>query len=294
MSRRLADVTARIEGIAQLGAVVNAMRGIASARAQAARSALAAVDSYAATVGQAISRALADAPQPSRALQRLSARRALVLFVAEQGFAGAFSERVFEAAGDLDDSLVYLVGARGGALAAERGLALRWQSAAPAQPQGVARLADRLLAAVETAVAAGEVDRVAVVFSVWRPGEGVQVMRRRLFPFDLTAFAPPAYAAAPLMNLPPDALIRDLAFDFLHAQLCDAALNAFAAENEARVETMAAARREIDRQLGELRATQRLVRQEEITAEIIELAAGETASRANRRRGRGERPADAP
>jgi F-type H+-transporting ATPase subunit gamma len=111
----------------------------------------------------------------------------------------------------------------------------------------------------------------------------VKVTRRRLFPFDLEAFAPPTHAAAPLMNLPPDTLIRDLAFDFLHAQLCDAALNAFAAENEARVETMAAARREIDRQLDELRATQRLVRQDEITAEIVELATGETASRAKRR-----------
>jgi F-type H+-transporting ATPase subunit gamma len=40
------------------------------------------------------------------------------------------------------------------------------------------------------------------------------------------------------------------------------------------------ARREIGRQLDELRATQRLVRQDEITAEIVELAAGETASRA--------------
>jgi F-type H+-transporting ATPase subunit gamma len=46
---------------------------------------------------------------------------------------------------------------------------------------------------------------------------------------------------------------------------------------------MAAARREIDRQLDELRATQRLVRQDEITAEIVELATGETASRAKRR-----------
>jgi F-type H+-transporting ATPase subunit gamma len=284
MSRRLADVTARIEGIAQLGAVVNAMRGIASARAQAARGALVAVNSYATTVGEAISRALADAPPPATALRRRSARRALVLFVAEQGFAGAFSERVLETANsDLANSLVFLVGARGAALAAERGLTARWQAAAPAQPQGVARLADRLLAAIEAPIAAGEVDRVVVVFSVWRPGEGVKVARRRLFPFDLAAFASPAHPAAPLMNLPPDALIRDLAFDFLHAQLCDAALNAFAAENEARVVTMAAARREIDRQLDELRATQRLVRQDEITAEIVELAAGETASRAHGR-----------
>jgi F-type H+-transporting ATPase subunit gamma len=283
MSRRLADVTARIEGIAQLGTVVNAMRGIASARAQAARGALVAVDSYATTVGVAIGRALADAPPPPAAPPRRSGRRALVLFVAEQGFAGAFSERVIEAAGDLADALVFLVGARGGALAAERGLAVHWQAAMAAQPQGVARLADRLLAAIEAAISAGEADRLEAVFCLWRVGEGVKVARRRLFPFDFEAFALPQHAAAPLMNLPPEALIRDLAFDFLHAQLCDAALNAFAAENEARVETMAAARREIDRQLDELRATQRLVRQEEITAEIVELAAGETASRAKGR-----------
>ena len=42
---------------------------------------------------------------------------------------------------------------------------------------------------------------------------------------------------------------------------------------------MAAAGNQIERQLSTLQATQRRVRQEEITAEIIELAAGETANR---------------
>jgi F-type H+-transporting ATPase subunit gamma len=44
------------------------------------------------------------------------------------------------------------------------------------------------------------------------------------------------------------------------------------------MEAMASAHREIDRQLGRLRMVQRIVRQDEITAEIIELAAGELAS----------------
>jgi cation transport ATPase len=61
--------------------------------------------------------------------------------------------------------------------------------------------------------------------------------------------------------------------------ICNAALHAFAAENEARMEAMAAAHNQIERQLSALRARQQNVRQEEITAEIIELAAGETASR---------------
>src|SRR5271166_4012437 len=54
MTDRLADVGARIHGIRQLGAVVNAMRGIAAARAQQARGQLAAVDAYAATIAAAI------------------------------------------------------------------------------------------------------------------------------------------------------------------------------------------------------------------------------------------------
>ena len=81
-----------------------------------------------------------------------------------------------------------------------------------------------------------------------------------------------------MLNLAPAALLRDLAADYVYAQLCKAALHAFAAENEARMEAMAAARSGIERQLSSLQAKQRQVRQEEITAEIIELAAGVTAS----------------
>jgi F-type H+-transporting ATPase subunit gamma len=89
------------------------------------------------------------------------------------------------------------------------------------------------------------------------------------------------FANAPLLNLAPEVLLIELTADYLHAQLCSAALHAFTAENEARMEAMASARNQIERQLSALQATQRLVRQEEITAEIIELAAGETASRSD-------------
>ena len=85
--------------------------------------------------------------------------------------------------------------------------------------------------------------------------------------------------AAPLLNLPPESLLETLTADYLHAELCHAALHGFAAENEARMEAMAAAHTQTERQLAALQATQRRVRQEEITAEIIELAAGEAASR---------------
>lgn len=71
----------------------------------------------------------------------------------------------------------------------------------------------------------------------------------------------------------------ELTAEYLHAQLCNGTLHAFAAENEDRMEAMAAARTQVEHQLATLQATERIVRQEETTTEITELAAGETASR---------------
>jgi F-type H+-transporting ATPase subunit gamma len=282
MTERLADVGARIEGIRQLGAVVNAMRGIAAARAQQARNQLNAVDSYTTTIAVAIGRALALGSSKRPGAPHTLTKPALVLFCAEQGFAGAFSERVLNSAGaDLATSEVFLIGTRGGAVAAERGIAPRWKSAMPSHSLGVPQLADRVAEALYTRIATGEIDRLDAVFSEWKPGYGIRVERCRLFPFDMSVFPRPADANAPLLNLEPGALLRELTADYMHAQLCNAALHAFAAENEARMEAMASARNQIERRLSALQSTQRQVRQEEITAEIIELAAGETASRSD-------------
>lgn len=290
MTERLADLDARIGGIRQLGAVVNAMRGIAAARVQQANTQLAAVDSYAAIVAAAIGRALVLAPSfrpgspgarsPGLGDAQQSERAALVLFCAEQGFAGAFSQRVLDAVGDdLGESELFLVGTRGIMALFERGITAGWTCAMPAHSPGVPKLADGIVQALYKRIAIGEIDRLDAVFSRWQPGEGTKVERRHLFPFDAAAIPSPEDPNPPLLNLPPAILLRDLAADYMHAQLCEAALHAFAAENQARMEAMAAARSQIERQLSSLQATQRMVRQEEITAEIIELAAGETASR---------------
>jgi len=280
MTERLADINARIDGIGQLKAVVNAMRGIAAARAQQARGQLVAVDSYAATIAVAIGRTLALDPIERPSAASRSTRPALVVFCAEQGFAGAFSERVLDAAGaDLATSELFLIGTRGGVAAAERNINASRKIPMPSHSQGIPKLGDTIAEALYARIATAEIDRLDAVFSERQPGHGIEVKRLRLFPFDMAQFPRPSDANASLLNMAPEALLSELTADYLHAQLCTAALHAFAAENEARMEAMAAAHNQIERQLSELQATQRHVRQEEITAEIIELAAGETASR---------------
>jgi F-type H+-transporting ATPase subunit gamma len=279
MTDRLAEITARIGGVRQLGAVVNAMRGVAAARAQQARNQLAAVDSYSKTIALAIGRTLAYLPPVDPPHAHGAIRPALVIFCAEQGFAGAFSERVLASVhDDLGTCELFLIGTRGRAAIAEKGIVAGWESAMPSHSPGVPKLADRVVEALYARIASGDIDALDVVFSRWRPRAGADVKRQRLFPFDLSAFPRTIGANPPLLDLAPDVLVRSLASDYMHAQLCWAGLHAFAAENQARMEAMAAARKQVERQLSRLQARQRLVRQEEITAEVIELAAGETAS----------------
>ncbi len=136
-----------------------------------------------------------------------------------------------------------------------------------------------LATAVYTALAETDNNLLDVVFSLSEAGGAISIQRRRLLPFDVESVRREIPLAEPLVDLPPRTLLARMTGEYIHAQLCHAALHAFAAENEARMQAMASTHSQIERTLSDLEGTRRIVRQEEITAEIIELAAGEAASR---------------
>ncbi|HVP99870.1 MAG TPA: F0F1 ATP synthase subunit gamma, partial [Roseiarcus sp.] len=75
-------------------------------------------------------------------------------------------------------------------------------------------------------------------------------------------------------TLPPDELLVEFAEEYVFSELCEAVMLSFAAENEARMLAMIAARSNVARKLDELVGSYRRLRQDEITDEIIELSAG--------------------
>ena len=131
MAERIADIVTQIQNVRQLGAVVTAMRGIAALRAQKGRSLLSGIEAYTDVVSRSIGQALNLLPMDILTSAPLRhAKRGLILFCAEQGFAGSFSERVFEAArGDLEGATTLVVGTRGAAVASERGIKPDWSAA---------------------------------------------------------------------------------------------------------------------------------------------------------------------
>ena len=284
MTERLADVSARIDGIRQLGAVVNAMKGIAAARANTARAEIEVVDSYTATIAAAISDALGPArlttpPESSR--YQVTGSTGLLVFCAEQGFAGAFSEHILDSIeDDLSTTSLFLIGTRGQSIAAARGLYPDWSGPMSSHTPGIPKLADTIAKAIYRAEGEGRFERMDMIHAGSASGQP-HIFRQVLLPVDMSGLPPPR-ATRPLTQLAADALINSLSGDYLHALLCKALLHAFAAENEARTEAMSAAGSQITRDLNAMEATLRQVRQEAITAEIIELGTGTASARGAR------------
>jgi len=279
MTERLSDVVARIQSVRQLSSVIGAMRGIAAARAREARGRVEGVRAYAATVGAAIGRALALV-ESGAAGGRAHDRRdgcLVIAICAEQGFAGAFNTRVLDVAERLmkADGVheLLLLGGRGLAAAEERALTVGWSAPMVVHVDQVGALADRVTGQLYARLSSGRAARVNIVYAAPSFGN-VHVVDRSLAPFDFGRFPRNRGCSPPIITLPPQVLLAGLAEEYVFAELCEALTLSLAAENEARLRAMTAAKSNVEKMLDELVGRSRQLRQEEITSEVIELGGG--------------------
>ncbi|VWC73945.1 ATP synthase subunit gamma [Burkholderia aenigmatica] len=276
MSDKLTAAEARAETARQLQSVIGAMRGVAATRARDAQARLPGVRACAAIIGAAIGAVLsADATRPGGGTAGAAAKpHVVIVLCSEQGFVGAYNAQILDQARRCGEAAHYLlIGSRGAALAEACGLSVTWTAPMASRADDVVTLAGRLTDALFAHLAASGAEIVSIVHAM--PGSArLDVVEHRLLPFDYSRFDTAPRTLPPLLNLPPDRVLADLAQAYAFVELCEATMLAFAAENEARTRAMIAARANIEHKLAELLQTCRLARQDEITADILELAAG--------------------
>jgi F-type H+-transporting ATPase subunit gamma len=283
MTERLSDVTARIASVNQLEAVITAMRGVAAARSHEARTQLDGIRAYARIIADAIGNALVFAPQPTHPgiAGHWPDGHAIVALCSDQGFCGAFNDRVLDAVGGMQTATasfgteLLLIGDRGLAVADERGLVVDWSAPMVAHTAQVAALAGRISEELYRRLDAGQISRVGIVHALPIASGTIDIAEKVLVPFDFGRFPLPRAAVPPLITLPPRVLLAGLAEEYVFAELCEAIMLSFAAENEARMQAMISARNNVEETLEHLTARARQLRQEDITNEIIELAGGQ-------------------
>nr|WP_319484875.1 FoF1 ATP synthase subunit gamma [uncultured Cohaesibacter sp.] len=286
MAERFSELHARIETVHKLSAVIAAMRGIAASRAQQARQHSDSIRVFADTIGEAIGHALAlrsDVPQTVTVSDTASVRTTIILIGAEQGFAGSFSERIFEAASDLLSlpHELLVVGDRGMLVAEERKQPVAWSAPMISHPAQATTLANQITEGLYEQLVSDLASKVVVVHAMPGNAEAGHIVRKQLVPFDYSRFSVPDHAIEPMVSLSPRDLLNGLVEEYIFSELVEAVMLSFAAENEARMRAMMAAHDNVKKSLNDLIAQSCRMRQEAITDEIIEISIGGQGQSAN-------------
>lgn len=271
---QLARLQARIDNLHDLRELVGALRGLAASHVQEAQASLAGIRRYVDVVEDAIAEGAAlldgadarSAPPPGDA-------SVLIAVCSEHGFVGAFNERILDRAqAQCDDGQgLAVIGARGAALARERGLRVDRGFAMATHVGGVVsttRTVAEHLATVATA---------DVVFASYRRGAGFEVVSKRILPLDPALLVRAERRSPPLHHLEPAVLLQRLASEYLFAEVTRAVMESLASENGARLRVMQSADHNIADKLDDLRRVENALRQEAITSELLDVVTGSEA-----------------
>jgi F-type H+-transporting ATPase subunit gamma len=271
----LPRLRARISSLQEFRDLIRAMRGMAAARVQEAQGALAGIRGYAKVIDDAISAGVGLLPETDgKSLPiTLPGGSTLIVVCSEHGFTGAFNELLLDRAEtELGKAQqLGIIGQRGATLAAERGLAVSWSVPMATHVGGVPavtrQVAERL-AGVSTA---------SIVFGRYQKGRRFSIETMGVLPLAPALLLKSDRRSSPLHHLAPDVLLSRLADEYLFAEITHAVMESLASENGARLRVMEAADDNIHDKLEVMHRREYSLRQESITAELLDVVTGAEA-----------------
>lgn len=271
----LARLQSRISSLAELRSLFGAMRALAASHVQAAQGALGGIRKYAEVVEDSISQVgslITERPRGPAEDLGPSVQTVLVV-CSEHGFTGGFNARLMDRArleGAAGRNLA-VIGRRGALMASEAGLEPASRFAMPTHVGGVLGVARSVAAGL-----AGSTD-IRVVFARYLRGGQSEVAVRQIIPIDPARIRRSDSFLPPLHHLAPEVLLQRLVAEYLFAEITLAITESLASENGARLQIMEAADRTISDKLDGLRRRERSLRQEAITAELLDVVTGAEA-----------------
>ena len=275
----LPRLQARIASLGELRDLVGALRGLSGVHLQEAQETLTGIRNYVDIVGTAIAEAAALLPETTDRTDEIAefpgdaADGVLIVVCSEHGFTGAFNEHLFDraAAERRPDQKIAVIGRRGTILADERNIDIEWTFAMATHAGGVLNVTRRVAERIADARA------VDIVFASYRKGGAYEIEAKRILPLDPALLDRAAGRSPPLHHMPAELLLVRLASEYLFAEITHAVMESLASENAARLQVMEAADRNIGDKLEQFHRTEHTVRQETITAELLELVTGSEA-----------------
>jgi F-type H+-transporting ATPase subunit gamma len=282
----LRELQRKLESIQSLKDVVNAMRNLAAIYVRRAEDALKASRPYGDVVNTAL-RLVLERSRFDTAGEEDDRPALLVVFASDQGLAGPFNERVCSEAVAFAEGLasraeIAVIGMRGRGLLEQRGVSPVLAARSPTSLEGIRSRVPEISAELFGAYHNLGPARLFFVFNAYESmGRFVPTVRRIVPPVREELEAEPGHRFTwdPILTAPPGDLLGRLIEEYIFIELYQSLLESHASENGARLTSMTAAGSSIDDRLEVLRQQFQSVRQESITAELMDVVSGTEALR---------------
>lgn len=277
----------KIKNAEDLLSVVKTMKSLAAVNIRHVELAVEALREYSRTIelGLQIALKAADARVDSNA-QAVDGPLGMIVFGSDQGLCGQFNERIAEHTLSTLRQIqpgaapyLIVVGARAAGLLQDAGLRPAHQLSTPGGLSGVTRLVQDLLLILEPARRVEGLERVLVLHNRPLSSATYQEQTVQLLPVDLAWLRRLQAAPWESRSLPTHSMAWQPLFEGLIRQhmfvVCHrAAAESLAAEEAARLASMQNAERNIEERLAELVQQYHHQRQNQITAELLDIVAG--------------------
>jgi F-type H+-transporting ATPase subunit gamma len=281
----LRELQRKRESIDGLREVVNAMRNLAAVYVRRAEAALDAMRPYSDAVEAALHVVLRRGTV-SRAEEE-GARCLAVVFGSDQGLCGTYNDRLVRAVvafrEQADRPVDFVaVGRRARDLLVLRGIEPISWSRSPTSLEGIKAQVPELAPEVfDTYLKTGATGMVFIYNAYEGMGRSTERVREVLPPVLESRDEParPAFSYEPLLTTSTPVLLAALMEEYFFGELYRAMLESHSSENGARLLTMTAASSNVDERLSELTREYQAVRQDTITAELLDVVGGAEALR---------------
>lgn len=280
----LRELQRKLDSIKGLREIVAAMRNLAAIYVRRAEATLDAIRPYSEVVETAVELVLGRAgvtaiePDPDGVA-------VAIVFASDQGLCGAYNERIVRAAMEFTANAagrvdVIAIGNRGASLLKMRGVEPIMTVSSPTSLEGIKAQVSGLAADVYDTYSEQGAGAMFFIYNTYEgAGRFVESVRPVLPPRrdQLTRAGGRRFRCDPILTASPEALLGDLAEEYLFVQLYRALLESHASENGARLLSMTAAASNIDDRLVDLTQQYQSVRQDAITSELLDVVGGAEA-----------------
>ncbi|SFK84139.1 F0F1 ATP synthase subunit gamma [Methylocapsa palsarum] len=294
MSETLEGLRRKIDGAAELEAVVRTMKALAASSIGQYERATHALDDYFRTVQLGFVAYFRQTRSETLVEERASTGPiSAYVFGSDQGLVGRFNDVLADSAATTLAALpgkkrVWAVGERIETLLADSGLPSSGLLPAPNSVVAVTGLVGRILLEIDAHREHGKTGQVYLFYNRRKSSAAYEPVSRRLLPLDDRWRRALIEMPWPTGNLPQvieggEATLRALLSEYLFVSLFRACMESLASENASRLAAMQRAEKNIDKVLEELSATFHRLRQNAIDDELFDVISGYEALRGGNR-----------